>query len=101
MLELQWEKDDNNEKTYIICDNINTKIEINPTTKEVSNINGFFQEVIYNMFFTNKVDKISLSESDYEVSEIKSIIGEIIEICNDEIDKGLNTQEEKTEETNE
>ncbi len=85
-IEIKWYKDENGKK-YLVSSGISKKIDINEDIKEIKNAKAFFREIIYQSFLNNWSKKILLvDDSENEVAEVKTIINELIELCNNEID---------------
>lgn len=83
-IELKWVNENGNK--FILSDEINTRIEINETNKEIKNAKAFFREIIYLSFLNNWHKKIVLlDDPDNEIPEVKSVINELIELCNNEL----------------
>lgn len=84
-IEIKWITNEEGKK-FIVSDIVNSKIEINEENKEIQNAKAFFREIIYQSFLHEWNRKIILVDDPAnEINEVKPILKELIEICNDEI----------------
>jgi hypothetical protein len=90
-IEIKWVVDETGKK-YITSEGISTHIEINEENKEIRNAKAFFREIIY-LSFLNGWNKriVFVEDQDNEVAEVKTIINELIQICNNEINAKNNS----------
>ena len=85
-IEIKWVAEELGKK-YITSDGISKRIEINEENKEIKNAKAFFREIIYLSFLNNWNKKIVLvGDQDNEITEVKTIINELINLCNSEIE---------------
>lgn len=85
-IELIWNQ--KQEKKRIESQGIETKIEIDEQSKEIKNIKEFFREIVFNQHYNNLTNKIKLIDNqELEIEEVKSIVNELIEIVNGELEK--------------
>lgn len=90
---LKWVK--NGSLRTIEAQDITTKIEIDDQKKEVKNAKKFFREIIFNVFYNDWDKKIELIDNEeLEVAEIKALIIELVNLCNEELEK-LKKEENK------
>jgi hypothetical protein len=85
-IELKWATADGGKK-FITTEGINMDFEIDENNKEIKNAKAFFREIIYMSFLNDTYKKIVLvDDTDNELSEVKTIINELIHVCNDELE---------------
>lgn len=85
-IEIKWVTEGAGKK-YIASEGINKRIEINEENKEIKNAKAFFREIIYQSFLNKWNKKIVLvDDQDNEVAEVKTIINELIQLCNSEME---------------
>lgn len=83
-IELKWGRKETG-ILKIIADGIDTSIEINEESKDIKNIKSFFREILFKAYIKNEGTKIILNSSDIEIDEVKSLINDLIALCNDEM----------------
>lgn len=84
-IEIKWVMEAG--KKYITFEAIGNRIEINEDNKEIKNAKAFFREIIYQCFLNDCNNRIILvDDEDNEISEVKTIINELIQLCNKEIE---------------
>lgn len=90
-LEIKWVTEETGKK-YIFSEEISNRIEINEDNKEVKNAKAFFREIIY-LSYLNEWDKkiVLVDDQDNEVAEVKTIIKELIQLCNSEMEVDKNS----------
>ena len=77
---------DTNGKKIVTAENIIQKIEINEDNKEVKYVKAFFREIIYQSYLNNWDKRIVLKDNlDIEIAEVKVILNQLIDICNQEL----------------
>lgn len=93
-LEIKWGIDEQTGKKYLTSDVINQHIEINEDTKEIKKTKAFFRQIVFYYFLNDCDDKIILVDNDdLEIVEVKTIINEIIDVCNAEIEQENHEEE--------
>jgi len=85
-IEIKWVTEETGKK-YIASEGITKRIEINEENKEIKNAKAFFREIIYLSFLNEWNRKIVLvDDHDNEVADVKTIINELIQLCNSEME---------------
>lgn len=83
-IELKWEKQESG-NLKIIADEIGSCIVINEATKDIENIKTFFREILFKAYTKGEYTQIVLNSNEIEIPEVKSLIVEIIDLCNEEM----------------
>ncbi len=85
-IKIKWFTDETGKK-YIISEGISKRIEIDEENKEIKNAKAFFREIIFHSF-TNQWNRkiILVDDQENEVAEVKTIIDELIQLCNNELE---------------
>lgn len=92
-IELKWIK--NGDERTLEAQDITTKIEIDEKNKEIKNAKEFFREIIFMNYYKDWDKKIELiSNEKVEIGKVKMLINELITICNTELEKAKEVEDE-------
>ncbi len=82
---IEWGITESGQK-FISTSITDLKIEISSTNKEIKNAKSFFRDLLYISYISNWSPTITLEDNpEIEIEELKPIINDLINICNEEL----------------